>query len=199
VLVLIYVAFRFTARFAPGAIVALIHDVVLTSGVFIICGLEFDLTVLAALLAIVGYSLNDTIIVYDRIRENMETHSKQDLPAVVNMSVNQTLSRTLLTSGTTLLAVLSLLIVGGKVIRPFAFAMTIGVLVGTYSSIYIASPILLGLENWLGNRKSRSAENARKGGTLKKVASKQQVASQENPVQKNRGKKGKKGKKGKRR
>lgn len=150
VLILIYVAFRFSIRFAPGALVALLHDVFVTAGLFVLLGLEFNLSVLAALLAIVGYSLNDTIIVYDRIRENMESHTKANLPAVLNLSVNQTLSRTLLTSGTTLLAVLSLLFVGGEVIWSFSFAMAVGVLVGTYSSIYIASPTLLLLEGWLG-------------------------------------------------
>ncbi|MBW2713127.1 MAG: protein translocase subunit SecF, partial [Deltaproteobacteria bacterium] len=150
VLILLYVAFRFSIRFAPGAIVALLHDVFVTAGLFVLLGLEFNLSVLAALLAIVGYSLNDTIIVYDRIRENMESHTKANLPAVLNLSVNQTLSRTLLTSGTTLLAVLSLLFVGGEVIRLFSFAMAVGVLVGTYSSIYIAAPTLLLLEGWLG-------------------------------------------------
>lgn len=150
VLILIYVAFRFSIRFAPGAIVALLHDVLVTAGLFVLLGLEFNLSVLAALLAIVGYSLNDTIIVYDRIRENMELHTKKNLAAVLNLSVNQTLSRTLLTSGTTLMAVLALFFVGGEVIRLFSFAMAVGVLVGTYSSIYIASPTLLLLEGWLG-------------------------------------------------
>jgi preprotein translocase subunit SecF len=147
-LILVYIAFRFSARFAPGAVVALVHDVSITSGIWILLGNEFDLRVLAALLAIVGYSLNDTIIVYDRIRENMELRTKHDLPEVLNRSVNQTLSRTILTSGTTLLAVLALLLVGGEVIRPFTVAMAIGILVGTYSSVYIAAPTLLLLESW---------------------------------------------------
>jgi preprotein translocase subunit SecF len=145
-LILVYVAFRFSARFAPGAVVALVHDVLITAGLFVILGLEFDLRVLAALLAILGYSLNDTIIVYDRIRENMEIRTKADLPEVLNLSVNQTLSRTILTSGTTMLAVLALLFLGGEVIRPFALAMAIGIVVGTYSSVYIAAPMLLLLE-----------------------------------------------------
>jgi preprotein translocase subunit SecF len=145
-LILIYIAFRFSTRFAPGAVIALIHDVAITAGVFVLFGLEFDLRVLAALLAILGYSLNDTIIVYDRIRENMEVRTKLDLVDVLNRSVNQTLSRTILTSGTTMAATLALLFVGGEVIRPFALAMTIGIVVGTYSSIYIASPTLLWLE-----------------------------------------------------
>ena len=152
-LVLVYVAFRFSARFAPGAVLALVHDVLVTAGVFAILGMEFDLGVLAALLAILGYSLNDTIIVYDRIRENMEIRTKRDLPEVLNLSVNQTLSRTILTSGTTLLAVLALLFLGGQVIRPFALAMTIGIVVGTYSSIYIAAPVLLLLEQRFGEAK----------------------------------------------
>ena len=150
VLILIYVGFRFSIRFAPGAVVALLHDISITASIWILLGLEFDLRVLAAFLAIIGYSLNDTIIVYDRIRENMELHTKYDLKEVLNLSVNQTLSRTLLTSLTTLAAVLSLLLLGGEVIRPFALAMAIGILVGTYSSIYIASPSLLWLETRFG-------------------------------------------------
>lgn len=144
--ILVYIAFRFSWRFAPGAVVALVHDITITSGVFVLIGREFDLTVLAALLAILGYSLNDTIIVYDRIREQMAQHTKVDLAHLLNASVNQTLSRTLLTSGTTLLAVLALLFVGGEVIRPFALAMVIGIFVGTYSSIYVAAPMMLWLE-----------------------------------------------------
>jgi len=150
VLILIYIGFRFSTRFAPGAVVALIHDVSITGSIWILLGLEFDLRVLAAILAIIGYSLNDTIIVYDRIRENMELRTKYDLKEVLNRSVNQTLSRTLLTSLTTMAAVLSLLLLGGQVIRPFALAMAIGILVGTYSSIYIASPSLLWLETRFG-------------------------------------------------
>jgi len=150
-LVLLYIGFRFTARFAPGAIMAVIHDVLLTGGLFVVLGMEFDLRVLAAMLAIVGYSLNDTIIVYDRIRENMEIRTRQDLPEVINQSINQTLGRTLLTSGTTLLAVLALLFLGGEVIEPFAFAMTVGIVVGTYSTIYVAAPTLLFLERRFGS------------------------------------------------
>ena len=146
VAILIYIAFRFSTRFAPGAIVAVLHDVGITAGVFVMLGIEFDLRVLAALLAIIGYSLNDTIIIYDRIRENMELRTKFDLVDVLNRSVNQTLSRTVLTSGSTLAAVLALLFLGGEVIRPFAIAMTIGIVVGTYSSIFIAAPTLLWLE-----------------------------------------------------
>ena len=161
-LILVYIGFRFSPRYAPGAVVALVHDIVITSGFFVILGYEFDLTVLAALLAILGYSLNDTIIVYDRIRENLALHTKHDIEEVLNRSVNQTLSRTLLTSGTTLLAVLALLLVGGPIIRPFALAMVIGILVGTYSSIYVAAPTLLLLEKRYGNAKDASAPKARK-------------------------------------
>ncbi|MHC4933194.1 MAG: protein translocase subunit SecF, partial [Planctomycetota bacterium] len=149
-LILIYIGVRFSLRFAPGAVIALLHDITITASIWVLLGLEFDLRVLAALLAILGYSLNDTIIVYDRIRENMELHTKYDLKEVLNRSVNQTLSRTLLTSLTTMAAVLSLLVLGGEVIRPFALAMSIGILVGTYSSIYIASPSLLWLETRYG-------------------------------------------------
>ncbi len=156
-LILVYVAFRFTWRFAPGAVVALVHDVAITAGFYVIFGLEFDLRVLAALLAVLGYSLNDTIVVYDRIRENMELHTKYDLAEVLNRSVNETLSRTLLTGSTTLLALLALLLLGGEVVRPFAIAMTIGILVGTYSSIYIAAPTLL----WLERRRGGAAQPAR--------------------------------------
>ncbi len=145
---LIYIGFRFTPRFAPGAVVALIHDVAVTAGIFVILGKQFDLQVLAALLATLGYSLNDTIIIYDRIRETMALHTKHDLPEVINRSLNQTLSRTVLTAGTTLVALLALLFLGGSVIEPFALAMTIGLVVGTYSSLYIAAPTLLLLERW---------------------------------------------------
>jgi preprotein translocase subunit SecF len=145
-LILVYIAFRFNPRYAPGAVVALIHDIAITSGFFVIFGWEFDLSVLAALLAILGYSLNDTIIVYDRIRELTERHTKHDFADVLNRAVNETLSRTILTSGTTLASAVVLAIMGGEVLRPFAIAMVIGVLVGTYSSIFIAAPMLLWLE-----------------------------------------------------
>jgi len=159
-LILAYIAFRFSTRFAPGAVLALVHDVSVTAGVFVIFGMEFDLRVLAALLAILGYSLNDTIIIYDRIRENMELRTKHDLVEVLNQSVNQTLARTILTSGTTMVAVMALLLVGGEVIRPFAIAMAIGIVVGTYSSIFIAAPTLLFLETRL--KSGESSGKARK-------------------------------------
>jgi preprotein translocase subunit SecF len=157
ILILIYIAIRFNTRYAPGAIVALVHDIGITAGIFVILGLEFDLRVLAALLAILGYSLNDTIIIYDRIRENLELRTNVDLVDVLNQSINQTLSRTVLTSGTTMAAVLALWILGGEVIRPFAIAMAIGIVVGTYSSVFIASPTLLILERRFGGASAPSA------------------------------------------
>lgn len=141
--ILVYITIRFQFRFALGAIVALIHDVMITVGVFSVMDKEFTLPVIAALLTIIGYSLNDTIVVYDRIRENMRKSPKDDLSEVINASINQTLSRTILTSGTTFLVLISLFFLGGEVIHDFSFALLIGVVVGTYSSIFIASPILL--------------------------------------------------------
>ena len=151
IVILMYVTFRFNSRFAPGAVVAVVHDLAITAGILVMLGEEFDLQILAAMLAILGYSLNDTIIIYDRIRENMEFRTTADLEETLNTSVNQTLSRTVLTSLTTLLALLSLYFLGGAVIQPFAKTMLIGVLVGTYSSIFIASPLLLFLEERYGN------------------------------------------------
>ncbi|MFZ5568831.1 MAG: protein translocase subunit SecF [Thermodesulfobacteriota bacterium] len=130
-------------KYAMGAIVALLHDVLITVGIFCIMGKEFTLPIIAALLTIIGYSLNDTIIVYDRIRENLRKNSKNTLDVNINLSVNETLSRTILTGGTTLVSVVALLIWGGGIIHDFAFAMTVGILVGTYSSVFVASPILL--------------------------------------------------------
>jgi len=169
-LILAYIGYRFSPRFAPGAVIALIHDVVITAGVFVVFRMEFDLSVLAALLAILGYSLNDTIIVYDRIRERMEQHTKYDLVDVLNQSVNQTLSRTLLTSGTTLVASASLVAVGGEVIRPFALAMMIGIVVGTYSSIFIAAPTLLFLEERFGSVKGGGQRTAPPGSDKDKAS-----------------------------
>lgn len=140
---LVYISWRFEFRFAVGAIIALVHDVLITLGAFSLSGREIDLPIIAAFLAIIGYSLNDTIIVYDRIRENLGKHNKESFIFVVNRSINETLSRTLLTSGTTLLVVLALFVLGGGVIHNFAFAMLIGILVGTYSSIFVASPVLI--------------------------------------------------------
>ncbi len=135
-------------RYAMGAIVALIHDVIITVGIFSIFDKEFTLPIIAALLTIIGYSLNDTIIVYDRIRENLRNIQKQPLDLIINRSVNETLSRTILTSLTTLFVVVALFFLGGGIIHDFAFAMLIGIIVGTYSSIYVASPILIAWQEW---------------------------------------------------
>ena len=130
-------------KYAMGAIVALIHDVMITIGVFSILDLEFTLPIIAALLTIIGYSLNDTIIVFDRIRENLKKYRKESSAVIINKSINETISRTILTSLTTLMVVITLFFLGGGIIHDFAFAMIIGVLIGTYSSIFVASPILL--------------------------------------------------------
>lgn len=141
--VLIYIWFRFEWQFALGAIIALMHDVILTIGMFSLLRLDFSLASIAAILTIVGYSLNDTVVVYDRIRENLRKYKKMPLSELLDMSINQTLSRTTMTSITTLLALLSLYFLGGEVIRSFTFAMIWGVVVGTYSSIFIAAPVLI--------------------------------------------------------
>jgi len=130
-------------KYAMGAIVALIHDVTITVGIFSIFNKEFTLPIIAALLTIIGYSLNDTIIIFDRIRENLRKHHRNPLDFIINRSVNETLSRTILTSATTLIVVFALFVLGGGIIHDFAFALIVGVLIGTYSSIYVASPILL--------------------------------------------------------
>ena len=143
--ILIYVSFRFEYRFAIGSVVALIHDVIITLGLFSLFRLEFDLTVLAAVLAVIGYSLNDTIVVFDRIRETFLRKRKGDSFDIVNSALNDTLSRTLMTSGTTLLVVFSLYWFGGTVIHDFAIALLLGIIVGTYSSIYIASTVVLAM------------------------------------------------------
>ena len=143
--ILIYIVVRFQWRFAPGAVIALVHDVLITMGVFSFLQLDFDLTVLAALLAVIGYSLNDTIVVFDRIRENFRKVRKGLPVDILNMSINQTISRTLMTSITTLLVLVSLFVFGGEVINAFALALIIGVIVGTYSSIFVASTTALAL------------------------------------------------------
>ncbi len=143
--ILLYVTLRFEYRFSLGAVAALVHDVVLTLGFFSLLQLDFDLTILAAVLAVIGYSLNDTIVVFDRIRENFRTMRKGAPMEVVNASINQTLSRTLMTSFTTLLVLLALFFVGGELIHGFATALIVGIVVGTYSSIYVASSAALAL------------------------------------------------------
>lgn len=150
IMILIYITLRFEFRFALGAIAALVHDVLITVGAFSITNREFSLPVIAALLTIVGYSLNDTIVVFDRIRENRKLHHRKKFTDVINISINQTLSRTLLTSLTTLFVVLCLFVFGGEVINDFAFALLVGVVVGTYSSMFVASPVLVWWSNFLG-------------------------------------------------
>ena len=146
IMIMIYILFRFQWKFSIGAVLALIHDVLITMGVFSLFQLSFDLAVLAAILAVVGYSLNDTIVVFDRIRENFRVKRKSETLDVVNISINQTISRTLITSGTTLLVLLALYIIGGKSLEGFALALIIGVIIGTYSSIYVATTSVLFLD-----------------------------------------------------
>ena len=141
--VLVYIWLRFEWQFALGAVAALVHDVILTIGIFSELQIKFDLAIIAALLTIVGYSLNDTVVVFDRVRENLRKYKKKPLAEVLNISINETLSRTVMTSVTTLLALIALFVLGGDVIRGFVFAMIWGVIVGTYSSVFVASTILL--------------------------------------------------------
>jgi preprotein translocase subunit SecF len=140
---LIYISWRFEFCFAVGAVVALLHDVLITLGFFSLFGKEMDLTTIAAVLTIIGYSLNDTIVVYDRIRENLGKYRGESFAAIVNRSLNETLSRTILTSGTTLLVVAALFLFGGTVINSFAFALLVGIIAGTYSSIFVASALII--------------------------------------------------------
>ncbi len=156
--ILLYVSWRFEFRFALGAVLALFHDVTITAGVFALLHKQMDLQILAALLTIVGYSLNDTIVVYDRIRENMAARRGESFVDLVNRSINETLSRTILTSFTTFLAVFALWVLGSEVIRGFAFAMMIGIIVGTYSSIFIASPLVVWWEELKRERKLKTRE-----------------------------------------
>ena len=142
-LVMLYIGFRFQFKFAVGAVAALIHDVIITLGFFSITGMEFDLTVLAALLAVIGYSLNDTIVVFDRIRENFRKLRRAEPAEVINISITETLDRTLVTSGTTLLVLIALALLGGEMINGFAIALIVGIVIGTYSSIYVAANVLL--------------------------------------------------------
>jgi len=139
----VYIWFRFELRFGLGAVVALIHDVLVTIGALMLAGYEFDLTIVAALLTIVGFSVNDTVIVCDRVRENMRKIRRESLESIINLSINETLSRTIITTGTAILVLIALYILGGGVIRPFAFALLIGFFSGVYSTIFIASPVIL--------------------------------------------------------
>jgi preprotein translocase subunit SecF len=149
-IILIYITIRFKFSFGLGAILALAHDAIITLGLYSLFSIPFDVSVIAAILTLLGYSLNDTIVVYDRIRENMKRFRKNDIEKTINDSINQVLGRTINTSLTTFIVVFTMLLFGGSGLQPFAFGMTVGVIVGTYSSIYIASPILIGM---LGRKK----------------------------------------------
>ena len=155
IMILIYISFRFDAYYALGSVVAIIHDVLITLGVFSLLNYEINLSIIAAFLTIVGYSLNDTIVVFDRIRENIPKYMKKTLQEILNLSLNETLSRTVITSLTTMMVVVILFIWGGEVINLFAFALIVGVFIGTYSSIFVASPVMLYFER-------RSKGNPRK-------------------------------------
>jgi SecD/SecF fusion protein len=141
--IMFYIWLRFEWQFSLGAVIATLHDVILTIGMFAVLRLEFSLSSIAAILTIVGYSLNDTVVVYDRIRENLRKYKKMSIPQLIDLSINQMLSRTILTSGTTLLALFALYFLGGEVLASFTFAMIFGIFVGTYSSIFVAAPVLI--------------------------------------------------------
>jgi preprotein translocase subunit SecF len=150
---LVYIWFRFEWIYGVGAVIACLHDTIITIGLFSLFGKEITLTVIAALLTLVGYSMNDTIVIFDRIRENNRLNNRESLADVINKSVNQTLSRTVMTSGLTFLAVIALFLFGGPVLHGFAFALVVGILIGTYSSVFVASPIVLFWHNWIDGRK----------------------------------------------
>ena len=139
---LFYIWIRFEWQFSLGSIIALFHDVIITIGIFSLLSLEINLSIIAAVLTIVGYSMNDTVVIYDRIRENLNKHTRLNINEISNLSINETLSRTIITSATTLLALLSIFILGGEILRGFSFAMILGVVIGTYSSIFVAAPVL---------------------------------------------------------
>ncbi|MEM7584426.1 MAG: protein translocase subunit SecF [Acidobacteriota bacterium] len=158
---LLYIWFRFELRFGIGALVAVIHDFMITLGLFALLNYEFNLSTIAAFLTLVGYSVNDSVVIFDRVRENMRRHRRKPLVETINISLNQTLSRTILTSGTTLMVLVSLFVLGGEVIRGFAFVLMIGVVIGTYSSIFVASPFALAWEKYFGrDAKARKQQKA---------------------------------------
>jgi len=163
-LTLVYLAFRFEWRFGIAAIVATAHDITLTLGFLSVFNIEITLATVAAILTILGYSLNDTIVVFDRIRENLKKRRKDSFRDIINSSINETLPRTVLTSGTTLMTLLALAIFGGPVIRPFAVVLILGVIIGTFSSIFVASPVLLELDRWGRKRERRKAAAPAKAG-----------------------------------
>ncbi|HEX8438145.1 protein translocase subunit SecF [Archangium sp.] len=166
VAILIYVAFRFDFKFGPGALLAMLHDVVMVAGFYLISRAEFGLTAIAALLTIVGYSVNDTIVIYDRIREDMAKFRGKPFPEVINIAINDTLGRTILTSGVTALSLIGLLVFGVGEIRDFAWAMLVGIIVGTYSTVYIASPLTI----WLDERAAAREARNKGGGPMNQQA-----------------------------
>jgi preprotein translocase subunit SecF len=157
----LFICWKSKLAFALGAIISTIHDILVTVGLFSLLNKEFDLTIIAALLTVVGYSINDTIIVFDRIRENFKADKKTPLAGIINSSINQTLSRTILTSGTTLMVVVALLVLGGDIIHDFALALFIGIFAGTFSSVFVASPILMAFENTLRARQAKEEEESK--------------------------------------
>src|SRR3974377_343221 len=157
---LVYIAFRFEWIYGVGAVIACFHDTIITIGLFSIFNKEITMTVIAALLTLVGYSMNDTIVIFDRIRENLRVSRREPLEQVMNRAVNQTLSRTVMTSGLTFLACLALFLFGGPVLHGFSFALVCGILVGTYSSVFVASPIVLFWHNYADSRKKRTGPAA---------------------------------------
>lgn len=156
-LIMVYIGLRFDFEFAPGAVVALIHDVIIVVGIFSLTGKEFSLQIVGALLAIVGYSVNDTVVVYDRVRENIEKKGSAKLAEIIDLSINETLTRTILTSLTTLFVAIVMYALGGGVIHDFFFAMSLGIIIGTYSSIFIATPMILLLEKFKKSPKAQAA------------------------------------------
>ena len=166
---LVYIAFRFEWVYGAAAVLAVFHDVLITLGLFSIFHFEISLTVIAALLTLVGYSMNDTIVIFDRIRENARLMRREPFKAIVNRSINQTLSRTILTSGLTFLTVLVLFLMGGQVLRAFSFALVVGILVGTYSSFGIAAPLVVGWNQWRGQGEAVVASGTAAGTKLRKT------------------------------
>ena len=156
---MLYLAFRFDLRFAPGVIVACVHDAMVVIGVFIALRKEITLSTIAAVLTVVGYSMNDTVVVYDRIRENLGKYRGKSFAQIINMSVSETLSRTILTSGATMLSLLAFFVYGTGVIKDFMFALVVGIVAGTYSSIYVAAP----LTEWIDTRMAQAARKKKKG------------------------------------
>ncbi|HUJ48592.1 MAG TPA: protein translocase subunit SecF, partial [Bryobacteraceae bacterium] len=179
---LVYIAFRFEWIYGAAAVVAVFHDTIITLGLFSLFNKEISLTVVAALLTLVGYSMNDTIVTFDRIRENLKLVRREKLEPLINLSVNQTLSRTVLTSGLTLLTALALFLFGGQVLNGFAFALVCGIIVGTYSSVYVAAPILVFFNNFMEGRKhpSASVPSTAKAPVAAKTAAAQPKASKQN-------------------